>query len=657
VKGTVAEKLTLALAGNSNVGKSALFNQLTGLRQNVGNWPGTTVEKVEGTLYFEGLKIKVIDLPGVYSLSAFSADEKVAREYIASGEADVVINVVDATALERNLYLTLQLMELEAPMVMALNQVDAATRKGIEINVEMLSKELGFPIVATVAITGMGVKDLLSTALRIAKQGVRPPQPRYGKEVEERIVRLIEVLEAKADKLKLNYPKTWVALKLLERDEEIVARLSSTAEGKEIVALAERLAEELELIHGEPSPVVIASERYSIAARIAKACVQLKPRPEIPWSDKLDAVLVHRVLGYPIMIGVLVATFALIFTVGDLLVEVLEGFFENYAVPEASSFLLSLLPAEAVDLVVNGVIMGIAAGTTIILPYIIPFYLVLSILEDSGYLPRAAFLTDALMHKVGLHGRAIVPMVLGFGCNVPAVMASRVLETDRERLIAGLLIVLVPCAARTVVILGLVGRFIGIHVALAIYLLDLAVIVLLGRLAFKVLPGEAVGLIMEMPPYRLPSIKSVVNKTLVRTWSFMFIAFPLIVGGSVAIEAFKLMGLLDAFVAASKPFMEGFLGLPAICAVPIVFGILRKELTLIMLTEVAGTTNLSTVLTPQQMIVFTVIVMLYIPCIATIAALIHEYGVKKAILMTALYIVLALTMGALTNLFLNLVLS
>ena len=641
--------LSIALAGNSNVGKSALFNQLTGLRQNVGNWPGTTVEKVEGALYFQGFKIKVVDLPGVYSLSAFSADERVAREYIASGEPDVVIDVVDATALERNLYLTLQLLELSAPMVVALNQVDAAARKGLVIDVEALSRELGVPVAPTVAITGQGVKELLALAVKAAQEKVRPPSPKYGREVEERVARLALEVERRSEQLGLRYPARWVALKLLERDEEITKLLLSRPQGRELVMLAEALAEELEEIHGEPSPMVIAAERYNVAARIARLCVKAVAPPKPSLTDRLDSLLMHRVLGYPILAGVLVSVFAFIFHVGSLLASPLEALFSDFVAPAVRSTLSATLPEAGVDLVVNGVVMGVAAGTTVILPFILPFYLALAILEDSGYLPRAAFLTDTLMHKLGLHGRAVVPMVLGYGCNVPAVMACRVLETERERLIAGLLVVLIPCAARTVVILGLVGRFIGVHAALALYLLDLAVVVLLGRAAFKLLPGEALGLIMEIPPYRVPSPKSVLTKTLTRTWSFIYIAFPLIVGGSVAIEGLRLTGLLELFVEASKPFMEGLLGLPAMCAVPIVFGVLRKELTLIMLAEVAGTTNLASVLTAHQMLVFTAVVMLYVPCVATIASLVHEFGAKRALYMTLLYVGLALAAGALLN--------
>jgi len=287
--------------------------------------------------------------------------------------------------------------------------------------------------------------------------------------------------------------------------------------------------------------------------------------------------------------------------------------------------------------------MGIAAGVTIALPYIVPFYFLLALLEDSGYLPRAAFLMDNIMHKIGLHGKAFIPLMLGYGCNVPACIGCRIMETERERLLAGFVVTLIPCAARTVVILGLVGRFVGFPAAIALYVFDLILVFAMGRIAFKVLPGEPVGLIMEMPPYKKPSVRSILTKTWNRTKDFVYMAFPIIIGGSVAIEALNVFGFMRSLAEAMSPLTTGWLGIPAVSGIPLIFGILRKELTLIMLSTLLPLESLSAV----QMIVFSLVTMIYIPCIATVAACAREFGWKKALIIALVDIALALFLGGL----------
>lgn len=290
------------------------------------------------------------------------------------------------------------------------------------------------------------------------------------------------------------------------------------------------------------------------------------------------------------------------------------------------------------------------------LPYIVPFYILLAILEDSGYLPRAAFLMDNIMHRIGLHGKAFIPLLLGYGCNVPACVGCRILETHRERFLAGFIVVLVPCAASTVIIMGLVGRFVGLPVALALYLFNLALVFALGRLAFRLLPGEPVGLIMEMPPYRMPSLSSVVKKTWTRTRDFVYVAFPLIIVGSAFLQLLMLTGLIWQIAELTAPLIEGWLGLPTLATVPIIFGVLRKELTLILLADLAGTTSFDQVLSPVQMIVFALVTMIYVPCIATIAALAREFGWKRAVGVSVVYISLALIIGGVAYQILSIIL-
>ncbi|MGQ9539118.1 MAG: ferrous iron transport protein B [Candidatus Bathycorpusculaceae bacterium] len=641
----MTKQLRVALAGNANVGKSAIFNQLTGLNQIVGNWPGKTVERAEGTLHFKGYTIRVIDLPGIYSLSAFSLEEIVSRDYIAVEKPDLIINVVDASALERNLYFTLQLLELEAPVVVALNQVDFAAKKGIRINADQLSKVLGVPVVPTVAITGSGINELLITVIAVVngEKRLQPLRVKFGAEVEKQVVRLQKLVEHRLPQLCEVYPARWIAVKLLERDVDVAGKVKNYEDGVEVLGYAEKLALELENIHGEPSPVILASERYCIASKIAKETITVEAPPRISIEQKLDALTAHKVIGYPILASVIAAMFTLIFWGGSYLSEALDFAFQGLSL-HVGNALAYFLPSSAVTLINDGFLGGLIAGITVALPYIVPFYIVLALLEDSGYLPRAAFLMDNLMHKLGLHGKAFIPLILGYGCSVPACIGCRIMETERERLLAAFAVTLIPCAARTVVILGLVGRFVGLHAALALYAFDLILIFILGRIAFKALPGEPVGLIMEMPPYKKPSLRNVLTKTWSRTRDFAYIAFPIIVAGSLTITALNITGFIAYVTAGASPLINGWLGLPLEAGIPLIFGVLRKELALILLAELIPLNSLSAV----QMIVFALVTMIYIPCVATIAALLREFGWKKALTITVIDVALALFLGGVT---------
>jgi len=639
-------QLTVCLAGNANVGKSAIFNQLTGLNQTIGNWPGKTVERAEGTLHFKGYTIRVIDLPGTYSMSAYSMEEVVSRDYIAVERPDVVVNVVDASALERNLYLTIQLLELNPPLVIALNQVDFAAKKGITVDAKKLSEMLGVPVVPTVATTGIGMQELLSKVVEVAEKATRSTYIRYGQEIEGSIEKLEVSVKTGLSRLSSQYPLRWIATKLLERDEDVFKKVELD-KGDAIIFQATEIAEQIEQIHGEPSSVVMASERYSLASRIAGASVRIISPPRVDMSQRLDAVTAHKIFGYPVLAGVVASVFSIVFVAGNAMIGVLEGLFDLVLVPATQTLLSRALPPVVVQLISGGVVWGIGAAVTIVLPYIVPFYILLGVLEDSGYLPRAAFLMDSLMHKIGLHGKAFIPLLLGFGCNVPACVGCRIMETDRERFLAGFVVTLIPCAARTVIILGLVGRYLGMAAALALYLFDLCLVFLLGRVAFKILPGEPVGLIMEMPPYRMPVVKSVLKKTWARTKDFVYVAFPFIVGGSVVLQFLSVTGLISTVADFMSPLTTSWLGLPPIAGIPLIFGVLRKELTLVLLADLAGTFDFSSILTPVQMIVFAIVTMIYIPCVATIAALAREFGAKRAAAVAVLDSILAILVGGL----------
>ncbi len=630
------KKITIALAGNANVGKSVIFNYLTGLHQHIGNWPGKTVEKAEGTLRFKEYTVDIIDLPGIYSLSTFSLEEVISREYIAVNRPDIVINVVDASVLERNLFFTLQLMEMETPMIMALNQVDIAAKKGIKIDREKLEETLGVPVVATVAVRGTGVYELLEKAVAVIEEdGSKPHKIEYGPEIEERIQKLAKPIE----KISFRYPARWTAMKLLEGDEDIESEIRE--KNPEILVTARHLANEIEEIHGHSCLTVVTSERYEVAGRIARKVQELSPHVAPSTSERIHQLTTHKVTGYLIMMGILFTMFYVIFYFGD------------YASSLLGDALYSLEPLVeemlgtgiAKELFWGGLAEGLIASITIVIPYIAPFYLMLYLLEDSGYLSRVAFLMDAAMHKIGLHGKCFIPIMLAYGCNVPACLGCKIMETERERLLAVFVVTMIPCAAVTVVVLGLVGNFVSITWAIALYAVDLAIVLVLGRVAFEALPGEPTGLIMEMSEYRLPHLKTVLSQTWFRLSEFIKIALPLIVVSSLAIKAIDVLGLLEPISALMSPITVGWLGLDPRMGIALVFGVLRKELTLVMLATLFGTTNFGAVLTGAQMIVFVLVVMLYVPCMGTIASLIREVGWKKATFITVFEILFAILVG------------
>jgi ferrous iron transport protein B len=631
---------TIALAGNANVGKSVIFNQLTGLHQHIGNWPGKTVEKAEGTLHFKGYIIDIVDLPGIYSLSTFSIEELISREYIATEKPNLVINVVDASLLERNLFFTLQLLELETPLIVALNQIDMAKKKGIIIDYEKAEKILGVPVIPTVAITGNGIYEMLEKAIEVIKKKrkIEPLKPQYGKEIEERVKKLVKIL----NKTQLKYPARWAAIKLLDQDNEIEKEILEI--NPKSVSVAEKLRIELEDIHGHSCPTVVTSERYQVASRISKEIQKITEPLKMPMREKLHSVTTHKVFGFPIMLATILTVFVAVFSLGNITSAFLGDFFFSFK-PTFDGVIGTGIIGE---LLWGGAVEGIAGGITIALPYILPFYFILNLFEDSGYLSRIAFLMDNLMHKMGLHGKAFIPVMLSFGCNVPGCLGCRIMETTRERLLTGFVVTLVPCAATSVVILGLVGAFVGIEWALALYIINLIIIFALSRIAFKALPGEPTELIMEMSDYKVPHIKTVAKQTWFRLREFIVMAFPLIIAGSFVIKIAELANLLEPIATIFSPVTVTWLGLPAVTGIALIFGVLRKELTLIMLGTLLGTTNFGLVMTPAQMIVFTLVVMLYIPCIATVGALVKEFGWKKAWLITIFEIFLALVLGGIT---------
>jgi ferrous iron transport protein B len=629
--------LRVALAGNANVGKSVIFNQLTGLHQHVGNWPGKTVERAEGTLGFMGYSIDVVDLPGIYSLSTYSIEELVSREYIAVERPDVIVDVVDASALERNLFFTIQLMELESRMVVALNQIDAAEGKGIHVDVEKLSSLLGAPVVPTIGTKNVGLQELMEKVVEVSSEERKPHVIEYGPEVETRI----GVLVAELDGVETPYPRRWVAIKLLEDDEEIKRLVHGQKPG--IVGLEERLKGEIETMHGHDASSVIASERYAVANRIAvEASTHGEPRTTM--ADRLDRATSHPVLGYLVMAAVVLAVFFSVFALGNYVSGVIDAGMRSLRAMYDASFHGALAAFFW-----NGVVEGVVAGVTIALPYIVPFYAALSILEDSGYLARIAFLMDSAMHRIGLHGKAFIPLMLGFGCNVPACLGCRIMETERERLICAFTASLIPCTARSIVIMGLVARYVGFEWAVALYAIDFLIVFALGRLAFRVVPGEPVGLIMEMPSFRRPTVRVTASRTWFKLRDFVVMAFPIMIVGNFVVQLAKLVGLLDVVQGVLSPVTVWWLGLPAAVGVTLIFGVLRKELTLILLASLMGTSDFALVLSPAQMFVLAFVVMIYVPCVATIAVLAKEFGYRNAAVISLTEVGFAIGLGGILH--------
>ena len=633
-------EFTVALAGNANVGKSVIFNQLTGGNQIIGNWPGKTVEKAEGFLEQEGIKVHIVDLPGIYSLSTYSEEEIVSREFIAKEHPDLVVNVVDASNLERNLFFTLQLIELEVPLVVALNQYDILENKGLHIDEDKLSKLLDAPVVKTIAVQNKGLKDLFKVIKdTLLSEEKKVPHIKYGKEVESRIEILVEKLKSK--NITLSYPYRFTAIKLLENDPLIKKEVNDS----EILSTVKKLQEELKEIHGEDAETVIISERYAIASRIAESVITRRHIVKASIGDWFDKIALDKFWGYVFFILVTIGIFYTVFKFGSYFSDLLSNWLEAFK----PAFMRIPLPPFWDKILWDGVMEGVIAGIGIVLPYIAPFYLLLAFLEDSGYLARIAFLTDNLMHKMGLHGKAFMPLIEGFGCNVPAVLGTRIMERDRDRFLAAILATLVPCSARTVIILGLVAAFLGPVYAFIIYVLDFILIVIVGRILNKFMKGTPSGLIMEMPRYRKPVMRIILKQTWIRLKEFVYIAFPIIIIANVIIELFALLNWINPVANFLKPVVTNFIGLPPLAGITLIFGALRKELTLVMLAALYHTTNFASVMTPRQIFVYGFVTMIYIPCVATMAALKREFGWKRTTMIVVGELAGAIILGGLFN--------
>ncbi|MEI7848101.1 MAG: ferrous iron transporter B [Chloroflexota bacterium] len=558
--------MRFALVGRPNCGKSTLFNQVAGYKAETGNFHGTTVTFTESKVRVAGEVISLVDLPGTYTLTGSNPAESVAKEYLASNEVDVIINVADASHLAQSLELTLELLSVNRPVILAMNMMDEALRMGLRVDGPGLEKKLGVKVVPLIASKGRGVKGLFLAGMEVVRS-----TPDYS-------------------------------LRFTDVDADPLAR-------------------------------------HKMGQLLANEFVKQGVR-NLTWRDRLDDILLHPIWGYATLLLILLFFFQLVYGIGRTIEPPLLQIFDRLIVQTT----VRLGQQSFWGVVVSGILQGVTAGIAIVLPYLLPFLLGLGLLEDVGYLPRVAFLMDALMHKIGLHGKAIVPFILGYGCNVPAIMSTRTLEEPRDRFMAAALATLVPCAARLAVVFGLVAFYLGPLAALGLYVFNLFVIAITGRILTHLLPEDAPGLILEMPPYRVPTVKAVFNKAWFRIREFVIEAWPTLIAGSGILAVLSYFNLAIYFNLLIRPF-TWLLGLPSAVGVPLIFGILRKELSLVMLGQALGTMNFSAVMTNTQIFTFTVFVMFYVPCVATLIMLRKELGTKGMLWITGLTVVVALIAG------------
>jgi ferrous iron transport protein B len=502
-----AKKLRIALAGNPNSGKTTIFNNLTGSRQHVGNYSGVTVEKKEGTRRFKEYDLLLVDLPGTYSLTTYSPEEVVARDFIVQEKPDVVVDILDAANLERNLYLAVQLLELERPFVLALNMVDVAESQGLMIQDKILAEKLSVPVVRMIGNRGEGTEGMLESVVQAARHSAKSFSIDYGKTIEKPIQELVNQLSALSQDLK--YPIRWMALKLLENDQDIMERIQNVAGGQAIVAHARTLRQTLQKDSDEDPEMTIATLRYQFVGDLYRQAVSGRPEHAVTLSDKIDKVLTNRVLGIPIFLGMMWIVFTLVFTVGKYPQDWLAR-----GIKVGSALAGQALPdGDLKSLIVDGIFGGVGSVISF-LPLILILFLAISLLEDTGYMARAAFVMDRIMRKVGLHGKSFIPLLLGFGCGVPAIMGTRTLENPRDRLVTILVSPLMSCSARLPIYSVLIAAFfhddVAGNVLFSIYLLGIVLAILMARIFRSVLfKGVTEPFIMELPPYHLPTIKSV----------------------------------------------------------------------------------------------------------------------------------------------------
>ena len=640
----------IALAGNPNCGKTTLFNALTGTRQHVGNWPGVTVEKKEGILKFDGEEHVIVDLPGTYSLGAYSEDEMVARNFIVEEKPDVVINVVDATNLERNLYLTTQLIEMGVNVVLALNMIDEVKEKNIIIDTKELSNKLGIIVIPTSAAKKQGIDDLIEKAIESLNNDKPTTSISYGSDIDNQIEHLASLLDGSFKKT--SYPPHWIALKLLEGDEYIYKLVSEKC-SPEIVKEVDRV------ISKGDFGILIVDKRYEFIGDIISKSV-IKPDLELDsTSDKIDKILTHKWFGLPIFAIIMFVIYQLTFYIGEDVLGELVGTGIKLLGDRINSLLVQVnAPQLLTAFISDGLIGGVGAVVEFV-PLIMVMYIFIGILEDSGYMARAAYVMDNIMRALGLQGKTFISMIVGFGCNVPGIMSTRTLEDKKDRMIATLINPFMSCGAKLPIYLIFIAAFFpnnGGLVLFLIYFLGIAMALLMGKIFSKTLfKGESSYFIMELPPYRLPTLRNVLRNMWDNVSGFLKRA------GTTIFAVITILWILSVLPLGVEPYSQdsvlGRIGMiiapifkPAgfgtwQAAVGLFAGIAAKEAVIATLGMVyAGVSEgtalvaaIQQVFTPLTAVSFMAMTLLYTPCAATIGTIKKETNSNKWAIFTAVY--------------------
>ncbi len=519
MSGNSQKVISVALAGNPNSGKSSLFNILTGSHQHIGNYPGVTVEKKQGNASHGETRLFITDLPGTYSLTSYSQEEVLARRFLVEEAPDVVVNVLDATNLERNLYLTIQLLEMGANMVVALNMMDEVRKQKAELDVDLISSRLGCPVVETIGHHGAGLEALKEAIVEVAERGKTDTVIQYSDELGEEVEKICGHF---SNYKQVPYHASFAAIKLLESDMEVMARFRRQTNYEPLFEQVRSGKTRLGKIYGNPTEILIGDRRYGFSAGLVREATLRKPEHDLyRITEKIDAVVTNRVLGLPIFGLAMYGIFWVTFTLGTPMMNLIEAGFRWL-----SGFLMTVLPESILrSVLVDGVIGGVG-GVIVFLPNIVLLFLCISFLEDTGYMSRAAFIMDKIMHKIGLHGRSFIPMMIGFGCTVPAIMATRTIRSEKGRLTTMMILPLMSCGARLPIYLMIIPAFFPAAwhapMLLLMYLIGVGLAFILALVLRKTLfSGDAEPFVMELPPYRMPTMKAIFRHMWDKSWMYL----------------------------------------------------------------------------------------------------------------------------------------